>query len=267
MKVAVCVKQILDPELPPSVFEIDPTLKRAKIGKHALVLDPYSSNALELALQLKDKDDSVQITALTFGSTKAEDILRKCLAVLVDEAIHIMNEQDVVTDTYATAKVLAATLKHTGPYDLILCGRQAGDWDAGLVGPVLGEMLSLPTVCFASKLEMTENGLKIERYVEGGTQVLEAQLPLVVTVTNDDSNVLRIAKARDVLKAHRKPIKRINPDELGISADELVKTLAYDEIESIFIPEQTIHCEIIDGEDVAEKVDILLSRLKEKKVF
>ncbi len=174
MKIAVCVKQILDPELPPSAFEIDATLMRAKIGKHAQVIDPYSGNALEVALQLKDQRPDVQVTAISFGDSKVEDSLRKCLGVLADEAVHVLNGPDIVADSYATAKILAAAIKRTGPFDLILCGRQAGDWDQGLLGPLLAEALSLPSVCFASRLDFSDAGIKIQRYVDGGTQVLEA---------------------------------------------------------------------------------------------
>jgi electron transfer flavoprotein beta subunit len=267
MKIAVCVKQILDPELPPSAFEIDSTLMRATIGKHAHVIDPYSGNALELALQLKDKRQDVQVTAMTFGNSKAEDTLRKCLGVLADEAVHVLNGRDIVADTYATAKILAAAIKRTGPFDLILCGRQAGDWDLGLLGSLLGETLSIPSVCFASKLDFSDIGIKIQRYVDGGTQVLEAKLPVLVTVTNDEFNVIRIAKVKDVMRAHRKPIQRFEPEQLGLSESEIGQVNAHAGIESLFIPKQISNCEIIEGEEPQAKVETLLSRLKENKVF
>jgi len=267
MKIAVCVKQILDPELPPSAFEIDPVLMRAKIGKHAQVVDPYSGNALELALQIKDKLPDVKVTAITFGNAKAEDTLRKCLGVLSDEAVHVVNETDDVADTFATAKILAAAIKHTGPFDLILCGRQAGDWDSGLLGSILGETLSIPSVCFASKLETSDQGITIYRYVDGGTQVIEAKLPVLVTVTNDDSNVIRIAKVKDVMRAHRLPIRSFSSEQLGIPVSEIGQITAHAGLESLFIPKQVSNCEIIEGDEPQIKVETLLSRLKGNKVL
>ena len=98
MKIVVCMKHILDPELPPSSFEIEPEKKQAKIGKHAFVLNPYDENALEMALQLKEKKEDVQITALVYGETKAEESLRRALGVLADEAVHIVQETEPFVD-------------------------------------------------------------------------------------------------------------------------------------------------------------------------
>lgn len=267
MKIAVCVKQILDPELPTSSFEIDPSLQQAKIGNHAQVLDPYSGNALELGLQLKDKGTDVSVTALTFGNRKAEDTLRKCLGVLVDEAVHIINEKDIVADSYATATILAAAIDRCGPFDLILCGRQAGDWDAGLLGSLLGERLSIPSVCFASKVALSGSSIKIERYVDGGTQLLEADLPLIVTVTNDESNVIRVAKVKDIMRSHRKPIQCFDPGQLGIPEEQVGQIKAHAGMESLFLPVQVSNCEFIQADEPQEIVATLLNRLKSNKVF
>ena len=139
MKVVVCMKHILDPELPPSSFEIDSEKKQAKIGKYPFVLNPYDENALEMALQLKEKKEDVHIIALIFGEAKAEESLRRALGVLADEAVHIVQETDQHIDAFGTAQVLAAGISAIGPVNLIICGRMAGDWDAGLVGSLLAE--------------------------------------------------------------------------------------------------------------------------------
>jgi electron transfer flavoprotein beta subunit len=267
MKIAVCIKQILDPELPPSTFEIDSTLKRAKVGKHALLMDPYSENALELALQIKDKNQDVSVTAITYGEKKAEDSLRKCLGVLADEAVHIYKKNESNDDTYCIATILGEYIKKNGPFELILCGRQAGDWDAGLLGQILSEVLELPMVSFASKIEVIDSKIKIDRYVENGEETLESKLPLLVTVTNDESNVLRIAKVKDVMKAHRKPIIKVNLEDLGINESVLKNLSANDGIEDIFIPEQVSDCEIIEAEEPADIVKKLLNKLKANKVL
>lgn len=267
MKIAACIKQILDPELPPSAFEIDPELMRAKAGKHAQVIDPYSGNALELALQLKDRRPNVKVTALTFGNVKAEESLRKCLGVLADEAIHVIDETDGVPDTFATAKILAAAIRETGPFDLILCGRQAGDWDAGLLGSVLGETLSIPSVGFAFKLDFSGGKITIHRYVDGGTQILEATPPVLVTVTNDESNVIRIAKVKDVMRAHRMPVRKFKPEDLGLASSGAGLVMAHAGLDSLFVPKQVSNCEIIAGEEPQIKVETLLSRLKGNKVL
>jgi electron transfer flavoprotein beta subunit len=267
MKIVVCMKHILDPELPPSSFEIEPEKKQAKIGKHAFVLNPYDENALEMALQLKEKKEDVQITALVYGETKAEESLRRALGVLADEAVHIVQETEQQTDAYGTAKVLAACINAIGPVDLIMCGRMAGDWDAGLVGSLLAEALALPSVCFISGLEIIEGRLRVSRQVEGGTEILESPLPVLVTVTNDESNVLRIAKVRDVMKAHRKPIQQYTLKDLDVSVSDLEQQGAYEELRDLYLPVQDNVCEIIEGEGPEEKIDALLTKLKAQKIL
>jgi electron transfer flavoprotein beta subunit len=103
--------------------------------------------------------------------------------------------------------------------------------------------------------------------VDGGTQVLEAKVPVLVTVTNDESNVIRIAKVKDVMRAHRKPIQCYEPGELGMSEEEIGQIKAHAGMEGLFIPDQVSDCEIIEGEEPQEKVETLLSRLKGNKVF
>ena len=267
MKVVVCMKHILDPELPPSAFEIEPEKKQAKSGKHAFVLNPYDENALEMALQLKDGKEEVHVVALTYGEAKVEESLRRALGVLADEAVHIVQETDQQTDAYATATVLAACIKAIGPVDLIMCGRMAGDWDAGLVGPLLAEALFLPSICFISSLEVNDRRLRVGRQVEGGTEILESPLPALVTVTNDESNVLRIAKVRDVMKAHRKPIQQFTLQDLGVSESDIQQTGAYEELRTLYLPVQDNVCEIIQGEEPEEKIDALLAKLKAQKIL
>jgi len=267
MKVVVCIKHILDPELPPSSFEIDTEHKQALIGNDPLVLDPYSGNALEMALQLKDKNPGVQVTALTFGNKQAEDSLRKALGVMADEAIHLLQEDDHPVDAYSTARALAAAIKKIGPVDIIFCGRQAGDWDAGLVGPLLAEELSMPSVCFINKAGLNNNKLTLSREVEGGTQNLESDVPVLLTVTNDESNVLRIGKVRDVMKAHRKEIREYTLTDLGLDLVEFYQSKAYTELIEIYQPTQDNVCEILEGEDPEEKVITLLEKLKARKVL
>lgn len=267
MKVVVCMKHILDPELPPSSFEIEPEKKQAKIGKHAFVLNPYDENALEMALKLKEKKEDVRIIALTYGEAKAEESLRRALGVLADEAVHIVQETDRQTDAYGTAMVLAACIKTIGPVDLIMCGRMAGDWDAGLVGSFLAEALALPSICFISSLEINDSRLRVRRQVEVGTEILESPLPALVTATNDESNVLRIAKVRDVMKAHRKPIQKFTLQDLDMSESDIQQPNAYEELRDLYLPVQDNVCEIIEGEEPEEKIDALLTKLKTQKVL
>lgn len=264
MNVVVCIKHILDPEIPPSSFEIDSNGLEANIAERTQLMDPYSANALEMALQLKDKHPGVTVTAVTIGEEKAQDSLRKSLGVLADTAVHVQHDAGTTPNAYETAKILAAAIKNMDQHDLVMCGRQAGDWDAGLVGSLLAEELSLPAICFISTMEMTGTTLKVRRNVETGTEVLDIQLPALLTVTNDESNVLRIGKVKDVMKAHRKPIQKINSTDL---TDVGMPTQAYDMLETLYVPTDDNICEIVDGDDPADKVTTLLNKLRENKLL
>lgn len=266
MKVVVCLKQILDPELPPSVFQIDRASKRAVLAEHPLVVSPFDENALELALQLRDKAKECRVAALTYGPPKSEEAVRKALGVLADEAVMVIQEGEPA-DSYATARVLAAAIRKMGPVDLVMCGRQAGDWDSGQVGLFLAEELGWPSVSFAAKMELAGGLLRLHSEVEGGWEVLESPLPAVVTVTNDENNLLRVAKIKDVMAAHRKTVVRWTAGELGLGPDQTGLRQAYREMRDLFIPVYENNCEIIEGEDPAEKVAILVEKMKDLKVL
>ena len=265
MKIVVCLKQILDPEIPPSSFEIDGGLKQAIIGKHALVINPFDENALEMALQLKDKKDDVHITALTYGGKRAEDALRKAFGVLADESVHILKEDDILEQPYLTANVLARAIKRICPIDLIMCGRQAGDWDAGTVPSLIAEELGVPSLSFISQMETANGDLILKREVEGGTEVFESSMPALVTVTNNESNVLRIAKVKDVMKAHRKTIMTLTEKELDPEKSPV--PMSYADLNRLYIPIVDNVCEIIEGDEPEEKVTNLLKRLRDRKVL
>lgn len=265
MKIVVCLKQILDPEIPPSSFEIDDAFKQARIGKNKLVINPFDENALEMALQLKDKKNDVHITALTYGDKRAEAALRKAFGVLADETVHILKEDDIQEQPYLTANILGRAIKKMGPFDLIMCGRQAGDWDAGTVPSLMAEELGIPSLCFIYQMEMANGDLIFKRDVEGGTEVFESSMPALVTVTNDEFNILRIAKIKDVMKAHRKPVRTLTLQELDTENSHV--PMSYANLNKLYIPSTDNVCEIINGDDLEEKVANLLKRLRDRKVL
>lgn len=265
MKIAICLKQIPDPEIHPNLFKIDPQAKRVVFGEHRLVMNPFDENALEVALQLKEQIGQAHLVALTYGTKEAEDVLRKALCVLVDEAILILKKDD--EEFYTTAQVLAAAVRRLGEVDLILCGRQAGDWDAALVGYFLAEELSIPCVSFAYKLEMTHDVLRIYCETEEGWEAVESSRPVLVTVTNSENNSLRIAKVKDIMKAHRKPIITWTPEELGIEPARPDRPRAFAEFSEMFIPTSENICEFIEGAEPEEKVSKMVEKIRSWKVI
>ena len=141
LNIIVAIKQVLDPEAPPSIFKIDPEAKRViPAAGIPPVLNPYDENALEAALRIKDIHQS-RITAISMGAKLAKAVLRKCLAAGADELIMLEDQAFGSLDGNTTAYILATAITKIG-YDLVLTGRQAADTDAGQVGSGIAEFLS-----------------------------------------------------------------------------------------------------------------------------
>ena len=140
LNIIVCIKQVIDPEAPPSSFKIEPEAKRVTATQGTPpVLNPFDENALEAALKIKDKQPA-RITVLSMGQKLSVALLRTSLAVGADELVLLQDDIFDSFDAYFAAYVLAKAIKKMGSYDLILCGRQAADSDAGQVGVGLAEM-------------------------------------------------------------------------------------------------------------------------------
>lgn len=254
MNILVCMKQILDPEVPARDFRIDATRKTADQGSANLVTNIFCENALETALQFRERAGGGTITVLSLGPSSAEDTLRKALAMKADAAALVIDDGGADRDPLNVARFLAAAIRRLGDFDLILTGRESGDWGAGQTGALLAEELGLPYVAFVDSLEP---GLRIRRQTEAGWELVEARPPLVVTITNDEHNVPRIPKVRDVMMAHRQPLTQWTVDDLGI------EPVPYYEVVELAIPQKETQCELVSGESLDEKVDALARKLME----
>jgi len=143
MEIIVCIKQILDPDLPPAKFMVDKERNKV-IPPEGIpfVINPYDALAVEAALKIKDEKGG-KITVITIGDKSTEDIVRKALAMGADEGLIISDTIFEESDSFAVGYILAQGIKKIGRYDLILCGRQAADWDNGVVGSVVAEYLGI----------------------------------------------------------------------------------------------------------------------------
>src|SRR5215213_8422393 len=128
MNILVCMKQILDPEIPARDFRVDAARKEAERGSANLVTNIFCENALETALQFRDRTGGAKITVLSYGAPSAEDSLRKALAMKADAAALVTADGEEHPDPLTIARVLAAAARKLGSFDLILTGREAGDW-------------------------------------------------------------------------------------------------------------------------------------------
>ena len=263
MKIIVCVKVVLDPEAPASLFQVDTDNKKVIPPKGTPpVLNPFDENALEAALRIKDSKGA-SITVLSMGKNIPKAIIRKCLAVGAEKLI--LAEDNLFEDLsgYSTACVLAAAIKKIGQYDLILCGRQASDTDAGLTGPGIAEMLGLPSITEARKIEIVDDStVKIERSISDGYTVISSKLPLLVTVSNEIGE-LRSAALPAIIASQKKEVTVWTSNDLGLNSSDLKKA----SIVKLFQPAHEGLCEIITGTTADDAGTNLALKLRESKII
>ncbi len=165
------------------------------------IFNPEDLNALELALELKDRYNSKVVVA-TMGPPAAAEVLRASLFRGADEAILLTDRAFAGADTLATSYALSCCAKKFGNFDLILCGRQAIDGDTAQVGPQVAEKLSLPQIGYVEDVvELTDKKIVAKRAIEGGYEILESPLPALLTVV--DCNTPRPMAALKIMKYKR----------------------------------------------------------------
>ena len=257
MNILVCVKQILDPDVPARDFRIDPERRVAVRGRADLVPNVFCENALETALQLRDTTGG-SVTALSFGTEEAEEVLRKALAMTADEAALVVRDQGPAPDALTVARVLAAAARRLGEFDIVMVGRESGDWGVGQTGGLLAEELGVPMVGLVDRVTASDAGVTMRRQSDEGSDTVESSGALVVTITNCEGNVPRIPKTRDVMKSYRKPLTTWRVEELGVDAVDPVA-----EVVELSIPAKEIDCEFVEGESLDEKIEALARRISE----
>ena len=270
MNIIVCLKQILDPEIPARDFRVDGGKKEAVRGSANLVTNIFCENALETALQLREKSGG-RITALTFGAEAAEDTLRKALAMKADAATLVVNDGHPHPDPLAVAQTLAAAIRKIGAFDLVMLGRESGDWGVAQTGGLLAEELGAPCVSFVDHIEVSgdgpnagpDAGLIVKRQTDNGWEKVAAKPPLVVTITNNEFNVPRIPKTRDIMMSARQPITKWTLEDLGVNAAEIRAGGSYYEVVDLAVPVKEVACEFVSGDTLEQKVERFAERVVE----
>lgn len=266
MNIIVCVKQVPDPEIPPSKFKIDPEMKIVLPPPGVLpVISVFDERAVEAACRLKDKHGA-KITVLTMGSGKVSDVAKHALSMGADEGFILQDAAFENADSYGTAYFLSKAIQKIGEYDLILCGRQAADWDQGQVGSILAEMLSIPVVTFARDIELAEGNLRVARVLKDGLEIVEGPMPCVVTVSSE-LGLPRLPTGMGIMTAARKQIPVWTAQDIEADLSQAEPNGSYNEITDLVIPAREAHCEIISGKTTAEAAVNLAIKLKELNVI
>ncbi|MEN3313193.1 MAG: hypothetical protein V7645_2522 [Actinomycetota bacterium] len=211
MKIAVCVKQV-----PEGHSRIDPGTKRLdRSGEGAL--NGFDANAVEEALRLKDATGQGEVVLVSLGPAKAQDALRKALAMGADRSVLITDEAAAGSDLVATSFALAKALDRESA-DLILFGQQAGDSDGAVLWAAVADRLRLPVVSQAAEVTHADGRLKVKRQTEFGYDVIEATLPAVVAVS-DAINEPRYPSLKGIMGAKSKPQETVSLSDLGVETD------------------------------------------------
>lgn len=266
MRIAVCIKQILDPEIPTSKFSIDPATKTQKPDGLNPVMDSFSENALEVALRIKDKNpQNTSITVFTVGEESALKTLKAALSMGADEAVLISDPLLHYAPPAYIAATLACAIKKREPYDLVLSGCVSGDWSDGIIGGFIAEILGMRFLACATKVETDANGaLKITRPGENGTEIWESPLPLSVSVISSAANTPRYAKMKDIIAAAKKPQTRWTAADIGFNPNAAPP---HAEKEDVRIAFRETNCEMIPDGEPQEQAALLFAKLRERRAI
>src|SRR3984893_5850253 len=258
MNVLVCVKQIPDPNVP---GKLDPETKRLVREGVDVVLDPGDEHAVEAGLQLVEKDGG-EATIISMGPPRAMDAIRPQLAMGGHRGILITDPGLENSDALSTARAIAGAIKGQ-TYDLIICGTESTDGSSGAVPAQLAELLGLPLLSFAKKLEVSGGKAQIDRQTDDGLDVQEAPRPAVVTVTGG-INEARYPALRGIMQAKNKEVREVGLKEMGLDGQD-GKAAMTEEVLEIKQAEARKAGEVI--EDKGEGAKRVAAFLKELKVI
>jgi electron transfer flavoprotein beta subunit len=256
--IVVLLKQVPDTETLIQIADDKATVRTEDVK---WVINPYDEFAVEEALRIKEKHGG-KVTILTMGPERAVESIRTALAMGADEGVLIDDPATQGSDALGTAKVLTAALKETG-YDLIIAGQRAVDDDGYQVPAAVAELLGITQTSMVIKEEITDGKIRCEGTVEGGTVVVETDLPALFT-TQKGINEPRYASLPGIMKAKKKPLVKKNLADLGVDPSEVGKARAKCRVKHLSFPPERSPGKIIEGETVEAKAAELVRLLREE---
>ena len=260
MKIVVCIKQV--PDTKGGVkFNPDGTLDRAAM---LTIMNPDDKAGLEAALRLKDQYGA-EVTVITMGLPKAEEVLREAMAMGADNGILVTDRVLGGADTWATSQTLAGAIRNL-EYDIIITGRQAIDGDTAQVGPQISEHLGIPVISYAQDIKIDGNSVIVERQYEDRYHEVKAQMPCLITALAE-LNEPRYMTPGGIFDAYKKEITvwgRTNlvdvlDSDLGLAGSPTKIAKASDKVRKGTGEKVTL--------DPEESVAYILGKLKEKHVI
>ena len=222
MKILVAVKRVIDYNVQIRVKEDGSGVVTENVK---MSTNPPDDNAIEEAVKIKEAGKATEIVAITIGDEKAQETVRKALAVGADRGIHI--KADGILEPLAVSKILQKIVEKENP-DLVFMGKQAIDDDCNQTGQMLSALLNWPQATFASRIEVKQNSLEVTREIDEGLETIEVNIPAIVTC-DLRLNEPRYASLPNIMKAKKKPIEEINATDLSVDTAPRVEQIKVEE--------------------------------------
>ncbi|MXY39060.1 MAG: electron transfer flavoprotein subunit beta/FixA family protein [Rhodospirillaceae bacterium] len=219
MKVLVAVKRVIDYNVKVRVKSDGSGVELANVK---MSMNPFDEIGVEEAVRMKEAGTASEIVAISLGVQQCQETIRTALAMGADRGIHVVT--DDALEPLAVAKLIAAAVAKENP-DMVILGKQAIDDDANQTGQMLAALLGWPQATFASEVTAKNGGLTVTREVDGGLETIKTSLPAVVT-TDLRLNEPRYASLPNIMKAKKKPIDRLTPEELGVDTAPRLEVLS-----------------------------------------
>ena len=222
MKILVAVKRVID-------YNVQVRVKEDKSGvvteNIKMSTNPPDDNAVEEAVKIKESGKVKEVVAVTVGEEKAQETVRKALAVGADRGIHVKSEG--ILEPLAVSKILQKIVEKEKP-DLVFMGKQAIDDDCNQTGQMLAALLNWPQATFASKIVVKDKSLEVTREVDEGLEIIEVNIPSVITC-DLRLNEPRYASLPNIMKAKKKPLEQINVADLGVDTKPRIEQIKVEE--------------------------------------
>lgn len=245
MKILVCISKTPDTTSKISFKENNTKFEEAGVQ---WIINPYDEwYALVRAIEVKEKDASVQLHLISVGGADYDPVIRKALALGGDEAIRINAAGD---DSYFIAAQIAEVARQ-GSYDLILTGKETIDYNSASVGGILAELLDLPYISLATKVDVNNNTVTVNREIEGGEETDEVALPVVISCQKGVAEQ-RIPNMRGIMAARTKPLKVVE----AAAIDALTSIVSYE------LPAPKAGVKLVAADNVQELVRLLHEEAK-----
>jgi electron transfer flavoprotein beta subunit len=259
MKIVVCMKQVPDTETRVRIAPEGNAISETDVN---WIVSPYDEFAIEEALRIKEAKGG-EVVLVTVGPDRAQSALRTGLAMGADSAVHVKDAALDAADALGTARALAAAIKTLAPFDLVLCGQQGVGGDNSQIPGLLGELLDLPQVTVAVKIEVQDGKAVVEREIEGGRETWETSLPAVVSAQKG-LNEPRYASLKGIMAAKKKPVQTVEAAGLGLDAAAIAPRV---KVVSMELPPARAAVRMIEGDPETQAQELIRLLHEEAKVI